>query len=94
MDILHQTIPTTQTHVFMKDLQPPPAPGPRTPAGALDGEQYQAITFMTERTNEHLLLDRAPHLKPPGGHPTFPGCIPATGGKDKGTWTPCSPTSA
>ena len=36
------------------------------------------------KENEHLLLDRAPHLKTTRWHPTFLDVIPATGGKDKG----------
>lgn len=71
-----------QTHVFMKDLNLP-LPPVQDPRRALDGELYQAITFLTKE-NEHLLLDRAPHLKTTRWHPTFLDVIPATGGKDKG----------
>ena len=50
---------------------------------ALGREIYQAITFL-DRDNEHLLLDRAPHLKTTRWHPHFLDVIPPTGGKDKG----------
>ena len=72
-----------QTHEFMKDLYLP-LPPVQDPRRALDGELYQAITFLTKE-NEHLLLDRAPHLKTTRWHPTFLDVIPATGGKDKGS---------
>ena len=66
----------------MKDLSLP-LPPVQDPRRALDGELYQAITFLSKE-NEHLLLDRAPHLKTTRWHPTFLDVIPATGGKDKG----------
>lgn len=70
------------THTFMKDLhlELPPIQDPRR---ALDGEVYQAITFL-DRDHEHLLLDRAPHLKTTRWHPNFLDVIPSSGGKDRG----------
>lgn len=62
------------------DLSPPPV---RDPSRALGRDIYQAIAFL-DRYNEHLLLDRAPHLKTTRWHPHFLDVIPATGGKDKG----------
>ena len=70
------------TRAFMKDLNlslPPVRPA----SYALGREIYQAITFL-DRDNEHLLLDRAPHLKTTRWHPHFLDVIPPTGGKDKG----------
>ena len=55
----------------------------RPASHALGREIYQAITFL-DRDNEHLLLDRAPHLKTTRWHPHFLDVIPPTGGKDKG----------
>ena len=79
-----------QTHVFMKDLNRQfirelyiPMPPVRPARYALGREIYQAVTFLS-REQEHLLLDRAPHLKTTRWHPTFLDVIPATGGKDKG----------
>lgn len=67
---------------FMEDLSlpMPPAADPRR---ALEGELYQAVTFLT-RDNEGLLLDRAPHLKTTRWHPHFLDVIPTSGGKDLG----------
>ncbi len=70
------------TRQFMDDLDLP-LPPVRDPARALEGEVYQAITFLT-RDNEELLLSRAPHLKTTRWHPHFLDVIPAGGGKDKG----------
>ena len=53
------------------------------PSRALGRDVYQAIAFL-DRDNEHLLLDRAPHLKTTRWHPHFLDVIPAAGGKDKG----------
>ena len=66
----------------MKDLNLP-LPPVQDPRRALDGELYQAITFLTKE-NEHLLLDRAPHLKTTRWHPNFLDVIPPIGGKDLG----------
>lgn len=70
------------TRRFMKDLNLP-LPPVRPSSYALGREIYQAITFL-DRDNEHLLLDRAPHLKTTRWHPNFLDVIPPTGGKDKG----------
>lgn len=70
------------TRAFMKDLNLP-LPPVRPVSYALGREIYQAITFL-DRDNEHLLLDRAPHLKTTRWHPHFLDVIPPTGGKDKG----------
>ena len=70
------------TRRFMKDLNVP-MPPVRPASYALGREIYQAITFL-DRDNEHLLLDRAPHLKTTRWHPNFLDVIPPTGGKDKG----------
>lgn len=70
------------TMQFMADLDLP-LPPVRDPRRALDGEIYQAITFLT-KANESQLLDRAPHLKTTRWHPHFLDVIPASGGKDKG----------
>lgn len=70
------------TRAFMKDLNLP-LPPVRPASHALGREIYQAITFL-DRDNEHLLLDRAPHLKTTRWHPHFLDVIPPTGGKDKG----------
>lgn len=67
---------------FMADLNLP-LPPTALPERALSHDVYQAITFLT-RENEHLLLDRAPHLKTTRWHPHFLDVIPSTGGKDKG----------
>ena len=50
---------------------------------ALGREIYQAVTFLS-REQEHLLLDRAPHLKTTRWHPNFLDVIPPIGGKDLG----------
>lgn len=70
------------TRTFMKDLNVP-MPPVRPASYALGREIYQAITFL-DREHEHLLLDRAPHLKTTRWHPSFLDVIPPTGGKDKG----------
>ena len=70
------------TRQFMTDLNLP-TPPVADPGRALGRDVYQAITFLT-RENEHLLLDRAPHLKTTRWHPHFLDVIPAAGGKDKG----------
>lgn len=70
------------TAQFVQQLKlplPPIAP----PSRALGRDIYQAITFLT-RKNEHLLLERAPHLKTTRWHPNFLDIIPTGGGKDKG----------
>ena len=46
-------------------------------------DSYQAVTFLS-REQEHLLLDRAPHLKTTRWHPNFLDVIPPIGGKDLG----------
>ena len=70
------------TRQFIRDLSIP-MPLQRPADYARGREVYQAVTFLT-REREHLLLDRAPHLKTTRWHPTFLDVIPATGGKDKG----------
>ena len=50
---------------------------------ALGREIYQAVTFLSLE-QEHLLLDRAPHLKTTRWHPNFLDVIPPIGGKDLG----------
>ena len=70
------------TRAFLKGLNLP-LPPVRPASHALGREIYQAITFL-DRDNEHLLLDRAPHLKTTRWHPHFLDVIPPTGGKDKG----------
>lgn len=70
------------TRQFMQDLNLP-YPPVADPGRALGRDIYQAVTFLT-RENEHLLLDRAPHLKTTRWHPNFLDVIPAAGGKDKG----------
>ena len=68
------------TRAFMKDLNLNlPLPPVRPASHALGREIYQAITFL-DRDNEHLLLDRAPHLKTTRWHPHFLDVIPPTGG--------------
>lgn len=70
------------TRRFMNDLSidMPPVQDPRR---ALEGDLYQAVTFL-DKEHEHLLFSRAPHLKTTRWHPHFLDVIPATGGKDKG----------
>ena len=70
----------TRGFVDNLDLPMPPVQDPRR---ALQGELYQGITFLT-REREHLLLNRAPHLKTTRWHPHFLDVIPASGGKDRG----------
>ena len=70
------------TRRFISDLSidMPPV---RTARYALGRTVYQAVTFL-DREHEHLLLDRAPHLKTTRWHPNFLDVIPPTGGKDRG----------
>ena len=64
-------------------LRSSPMPPVRPARYALGREIYQAVTFLS-REQEHLLLDRAPHLKTTRWHPNFLDVIPPTGGKDLG----------
>lgn len=50
---------------------------------ALERDVYQVITLLT-REREHLLLDRANHLKATRWHPSFLDAMPPNGGKDTG----------
>lgn len=61
-------------------LKTPPV---RSLSRALDHEVYQVITLLT-REQEHLLLDRAGHLKATRWHPSFLDAMPPNGGKDTG----------
>ena len=70
------------TRQFISDLSIP-MPPVRPAEYALGRTVYQAVTFL-DREHEHLLLDRAPHLKTTRWHPHFLDVIPPTGGKDKG----------
>lgn len=70
----------TQNMMRELDLPIPPA---SDPARALNGELFQALAFL-DKDREHLLLDRAPHLKTTRWHPSFLDVIPSTGGKDRG----------
>src|SRR5699024_658411 len=70
------------TRRFISDLSidmPPVRPA----RYALGRTVYQAVTFL-DKEHEHLLLDRAPHLKTTRWHPNFLDVIPPTGGKDRG----------
>ena len=70
------------TRRFISDLSidmPPVRPA----RDALGRTVYQAVTFL-DKEHEHLLLDRAPHLKTTRWHPHFLDVIPPTGGKDRG----------
>ena len=70
------------TRRFISDLSidmPPVRPARYAQGRTL----YQAVTFL-DKEHEHLLLDRAPHLKTTRWHPHFLDVIPPTGGKDKG----------
>lgn len=70
------------TRRFISDLSidmPPVRPA----RYALGRTVYQAVTFL-DKEHEHLLLDRAPHLKTTRWHPHFLDVIPPTGGKDRG----------
>lgn len=70
------------TRRFISDLSidmPPVRPARH----ALGRTVYQAVTFL-DKKHEHLLLDRAPHLKTTRWHPNFLDVIPPTGGKDRG----------
>lgn len=67
---------------YIKEFQlntPPVRPLSR----ALDHAVYQVITLLT-REQEHLLLDRASHLKATRWHPAFLDALPPNGGKDTG----------
>ena len=57
------------TRQFIRDLSTP-MPLQRPADYARGREVYQAVTFLT-REREHLLLDRAPHLKTTGGWTRF-----------------------
>lgn len=70
----------TQRFMGQLDLPMPPV---EDPGRAMGRPLYQVITFLT-RDNEHLLLDKAPHVKTTRWHPEFLDVIPAGGGKDKG----------
>ena len=70
------------TQQFISDLCIP-MPPVRPARYALGRTVYQAVTFL-DRDHEHLLLDRAPHLKTTRWHPNFLDVIPPTGGKDRG----------
>ncbi|MGI5963351.1 MAG: Cof-type HAD-IIB family hydrolase [Lawsonibacter sp.] len=72
----------THTKAFLTDLDLP-LPPIQDPRRALDAHLYQAIAFLPKE-KEHLLLDKAPHLKTTRWHPHFLDVIPASGGKDKG----------
>ena len=61
-------------------LKTPPV---RPLSRALDHSIYQVITLLT-REQEHLLLDRADHLKAVRWHPSFLDAMPTDGGKDTG----------
>lgn len=50
---------------------------------ALERDIYQVITLLT-REQEHLLLNRAEHLKATRWHPSFLDAMPPDGGKDTG----------
>lgn len=70
------------TRRFISDLSidmPPVRPA----RYALGRTVYQAVTFL-DKEHEHLLLDRAPHLKTTRWHPNFLDVIPPSGGKDRG----------
>ena len=70
------------TRQFIRELYIP-MPPVRPARYALGREIYQAVTFLS-REQEHLLLDRAPHLKTTRWHPNFLDVIPPIGGKDLG----------
>ena len=70
------------TRQFIRDLSIP-MPLQHPADYARGREVYQAVTFLT-REREHLLLDRAPHLKTTRWHPNFLDVIPPSGGKDRG----------
>lgn len=61
-------------------LKTPPV---RPLSRALEGSVYQVITLLTPQ-QEHLLLDRAEHLKATRWHPRFLDAMPPNGGKDTG----------
>ena len=67
---------------FLEEFQvkrPPVCPVNR----ALEHEVYQVITLLT-REQEHVLLDRAEHLRCVRWHHTFVDAMPPDGGKDTG----------
>lgn len=67
---------------FLQEFQvktPPVRPLSR----ALENEVYQVITLLT-REQEHVLLDRAKHLRATRWHPGFLDALPPNGGKDVG----------
>lgn len=67
---------------FLEEFQvktPPVYPVGR----ALENEVYQVITLLT-REQEHVLLDRAEHLRCVRWHPGFVDAMPPDGGKDTG----------
>ena len=68
------------TRQFIRDLS---IPMPLQRPADYAREVYQAVTFLTQE-REHLLLDRAPHLKTTRWHPNFLDVIPPSGGKDRG----------
>lgn len=70
------------TRRFISDLNIP-MPPVRPASYALGREVYQGVTFL-DREHEHLLLDRAPHLKTTRWHPNFLDVLPNSGGKDVG----------
>ena len=65
------------TRQFIRDLSIP-MPLQRPADYARGREVYQAVTFLTQE-REHLLLDRAPHLKTTRWHPNFLDVIPPAG---------------
>ena len=69
----------------------PDAAGP-APATLWAGRIYQAVTFLS-REQEHLLLDRAPHLKTTRWHPNFLDVIRPPGERIW-EWMPFWTTSA
>lgn len=67
---------------FLEEFQvktPPVSPLGR----ALEQPVYQVITLLT-REREHVLLDRAKHLRSTRWHPRFLDALPPNGGKDVG----------
>jgi len=70
------------THQYLVDLDIP-VPPVRDITRALHHNIFQANAFLT-KDREHLLLDRAPHIKVTRWHPDFVDVLPAAGGKDLG----------
>lgn len=65
---------------------------------ALERDVYQVITLLTAQ-QEHLLLDRAQHLKSTRWHPRFLDAMPPNGGKETGVqavldWAGIAPEDA